>query len=209
MAYPFSSEFELYTGNTTAITADPETAGSLDALFDATDVNDFGYYIWSNETRTTWNVVWTGGELNSFDMNDFSGDITLWNSETSTTPDTILYESNDKISIAATGPAPFTDEADSAQQIDFSAWAGDGGSQWYDGFTFTLTNWISPSYISFDLRIEGFDDIANYIYLGDPSTNPDTNTFAVTAPVPEPSTMLLFGAGIAGLVAYRRKKVVK
>ena len=40
------------------------------------------------------------------------------------------------------------------------------------------------------------------LLVSDPNPNPNPN------PVPEPSTMLLMGTGLAGLVAWRRKKAV-
>jgi hypothetical protein len=47
---------------------------------------------------------------------------------------------------------------------------------------------------------------ANFNYQGNGSSGFFVDNINTTAPVPEPSTMLLFGAGLAGLIGFRRRK---
>jgi len=56
------------------------------------------------------------------------------------------------------------------------------------------------------LREYAFEDWANSGIVAGATYNPDTET---NTPVPEPSTLLLLGAGFAGLVALRRSKSAK
>lgn len=176
---------------------DPKDISSLP--FDATNTDQYGYYIWSNASRTDWTVLWTGDSTSDANWTDFSGDITLYGSEFSGAPTEILFEANDSVEVKGQNVN---------NVLEFDAWAGSGGEQWYDGFSFTLTNWSSPSYMTFDLKVWDNQGANGHIWLGETGDNPLDSTFAVTAPVPEPATMLLFGAGLIGLagVSARRKK---
>lgn len=73
------------------------------------------------------------------------------------------------------------------------------GTAFPAGFT-DLQEWIRNSSLDPDWLRVGFD------IVGTPATGPAFNaTFSLTGFVPEPLTVSLFGAGLAGLVAIRRR----
>lgn len=174
----------------------PSEWGVIDTDLTGSAVGDhsFGYYISADASRTNWEIKWEAG-TSLFNPKFFSGNIELQN---------------------ATG---------SFSSIDFEWLLGDGyivngtgngvtfwslNSNGYDGIGFSITQTGSPSYVGFDLKYDSLDMNPNYIYLGNKGVTVfslgQDEDFAFAAPVPEPTTMLLFGAGLAGLAAVGRRR---
>ncbi|WP_319550166.1 PEP-CTERM sorting domain-containing protein [Desulfogranum marinum] len=203
--YTGFDEFELLNPDTVA-NIDPFNIAQLP--FDATDTDADGFYIWTNSTRSEMTILWTGDQVNGDTR--FKGEVSLLGL-TSTPASKIRFESG-------TG----TNQDDLSQfgnAIDFRAWAGSSGSRWYDGFSIAVTQNMTPSYIAFDLQTSkdhpiSFSHEETKIFFGESGKaiglyDSDTDgTFAITAPIPEPTTMLLFGTGLASLagIARRRRK---
>ncbi len=91
---------------------------------------------------------------------------------------------------------------------------GEGNWQWVTGETWDYTNWASPQ----PDNIGGSQDHLQFWNLNYPGQWDDANCDIVftgthgymniewdSAPVPEPTTMLLFATGLLGLAGFRRK----
>lgn len=200
---PGFSEFEIINPNTygdiNPLTLD--IAGAGGKLFDPASASDLGYYIWSNENRSEWTVLWTGDSNNPLDK--FVGDIALVNNEIDSYLK-ISWDGNDNLDV--------DDESGAYNGFAWTAYAGIGAG-YYDGFSFSLNNLAMPAYLAFDLKINGRH--TDQIWFGEDLTpildvpgyaGTGTATFGVMAPVPEPTTMILFGAGLAGLASVSRRK---
>ena len=202
--------------------ADFGTGDSGNPAFTSSDFKGAGYYIWANDdARTSWSVRWTGRESTTTDdygWYDWSGKI-LYSVNGIDSMELVLWEPND-------GIVQYTDSqiVYGSNTFDSSKETAKAGPGW-DGFDFTLIGDVGD-YLTFALESTLFDNsnLSSGVYIGQEhqfvldnvdstqfwaGTTGEIRQFEVAAPVPEPGTLFLLGAGVAGLALYRRKSSKK
>lgn len=183
-----------------------------------------GYYIWANNTeRTSWSVRWTGGDwaqgtqvvngvtqANVYNTYQWAGSIIFSNNAGLNNPVKVLWDTNDGNLVKFDGLGSDT--------ITFGI--AKAGPHW-DGFDFTL-NGVVGDRLTYNLDSTFFTKLNDGVYLGqnyqsvlnhsnDPidfrGGNGLNRQFEVAAPVPEPGTMVLLGAGLLGLAIFGKRRM--
>ncbi len=158
----------------------------VDAYFDFSGDNDNKYAhlrLRTNENTNGSQLFWDTGYLAQFHKDG----ITIQNTHMSSNP----------IVASVTFSTPFTDAGwytltfgvdGTGTNTHFSAWVND-------------TKYIDQNYNNTIAELD-----SGYVGLGRKIRYDNVKGYSSAAPVPEPSTILLLGSGLAGLAFYRRKR---
>ena len=188
-----------------------------------------GYYIWSNEERTSWSVRWTGNNNGSTQWGQWFGSIEFGGLEVGGVSE-VQFESghSDEVNLfdfdipGISDVITYTGYAgplwDAAWDVSFMLFRA--GPLW-DGFDFTIDSAIAGEVIGFNLgsTLFSLDTIGeqesmgifvgqdyasvNVLVQGTTDSSGRTQNFEIS--VPEPGSLALFSLGILGLGLSRRK----
>jgi hypothetical protein len=221
----------IYNGNTdgggfTATQLDPNTNElvQIPQLPPITDPAAAGYYVWSNDPeRLSWSVRWTGATTEGNPLDKWFGSIEFQGRDL-TEASRVLWEL-----VGTNQDGNLNIDLQGATQDSIYWTRAFAGSGW-DGFDFMINPEIPGpgKVIGFNLGSTLFNDLAftdqgasSGIFIGDTKNAPlvlvdnfklygeivgKSQNFEIPAPIPEPSTLLLLGAGLVGLVYVKRRR---
>ncbi|MCM0083351.1 PEP-CTERM sorting domain-containing protein [Geomonas sp. Red32] len=178
--------------------------------------SEAGYYLWSNDPdRRSWSLRWTGGSTGN---ENFFGTLRLSLPASSNTVD---FETYTFFGMPA-GDVAYSMPFNGSDYITFKAVEGTG----WDGIDFTVGG-VPGDLISLSLGGDLFSGTAgdtataSKIYVGQDLSNPvvvvgnylppcgtltPVLNFDVPAPVPEPGSLVLLGAGFLGVAIYCKRR---